>query len=109
MKQIHVQRDGDRDIVAMAELIASAETSSNNASGDYSGSVGHWSELTLYRTAKGKYVASRIERTQWQGESDGYEAAVCATPAEVAAFFGQDNLAKEIYAKAGIDNVEVVD
>jgi len=109
MNTIKVQRDGDRNITFKGEKIASAETSANNACGNYSGSVGCWSEWALYKTAKGKYVASKIERSQWLGRHDTHEAAICATPSEVVAFFGQDDLAKEIYDEAGIDNAEIVE
>jgi len=109
MKQIIVQRDGESNIKFTGECIANAESSDNNASGSsYSGSTGRWTELYLYKTAKGKFVCSSIGRTRWQGEHDRYSAAVCTTTDEVIEFFGHGWLAKELYSEAKIDsNTEI--
>lgn len=104
-----VQRDGDRDIEFDGELIAQAETSSNNASPDYSGSTGRWTELKLFQTKAGKFVASRVNRTQWQGERDTHEAAVCDNEADAVEFFGHDRLAKELLDNADINAAERVE
>jgi hypothetical protein len=104
-----VQRDGDRDIEFDGELIAEAETSANNASPDYSGDTGRWTELQLYRTKAGKFVASCVSRTQWQGERDTHEAAVCENEADVVDFFGHGRLAKHIFGAAEISDAETVE
>jgi hypothetical protein len=65
---------------------------------------GRWTELSLYRTARGRYVCYRVSQTQWVKEDNRYEAATVDTIAEVIAFFGQSDLAKEIYIRARIDN-----
>lgn len=109
MKKFKVKRDGERDLSFTGELIATAETSPNNARSDYSGSVGQWTELELYRTAAGKYICSRAEKTQWQGSNHSYEAAAAGTHAEVVEFFGLDDLAKELYQGAEIDADEQVE
>lgn len=90
------------------ECIAKASSSSNSASSHYSGSVGHWTELALYKTEGGKYICHRAKRTQWQGERDMCTGKVCQTIAEVTAFFGYGWLAKDIYYDADIsDAVDV--
>lgn len=108
-KTIIVERNGDRDIRFVGELIAEVSSSANNASGDYSGSTGRWSELRLYRSRGGKLICEQIGHTQWQGEHTRYSGAVCSTDAEVIAFFGLGWLAKELYDEAGIDYAEVVE
>jgi len=109
MKKHKIRRSGDRDIVFTGELIGSAETSPDTARSNYSGSNGRWQELELYRTQSSKLICQRMDRTQWQGERDHYEAKVCANEAEVIEFFGTGNLAKKLYEDAGIDCVEEVD
>lgn len=109
-KKITVERDNEPSIVFNGELVASARSSDNNpASSSYSGSVGRWTELSLYRTASGKYVCSRIGRTRWVEEHDRYSGAVCETVQEVIDFFGHRWLAKELYDKAGIEDIINVD
>ncbi len=106
---ITVERAGERDIRFVGELIATATSSDNNASSDYSGSTGRWAELRLYRSRGVKFVCSQIGKTRWQGEHDRHSGAVCDTAAEVVAFFGLGWLAKELYADAAIDCVEIVE
>ncbi|MGK2953301.1 MAG: hypothetical protein ACSLEZ_13070 [Thiobacillus sp.] len=109
MKEHTINRDNDRDLVFTGELVASASSSANNASSSYSGSVGRWTELRLYRTKGGKYVCQSIGRTQHQGEHNRHTAAVCETDEAVCEFFGSSWLAKELYENAGIDCAERVD
>lgn len=109
MNQITVRRDNDKDIRFRGEKIASESSQPDRSCGDYSGSVGRWSELTLYKTAAGRYVCSEVGRTQWQGEHDRHAAAVCETVAEVGDFFGYGWLAKKLYASAGLKMAEVVE
>lgn len=108
METITLINDNAPDIRFNGELIASARSSSNNAHSNYSGSVGRWMMLKLYRTAGGKFVCQSIGCTQWQGEKDRYKAAVCETEADVIEFFGHGWLAKDLYEEAGItDTIEV--
>jgi len=91
------------------ELIARVSSCDNQASSNYSGQTGRWTELALYETRGGKFVCHQIGRTRWQGESDRFSGKVCETPDEITEFFSYRWLAKELYAKAGIDDSLEVD
>lgn len=105
MEVFEVIRDNDRNLKFKGECIASASSSANQAMGSsYSGSVGRWTELRLYKTASGKYICSSIGRTQWQGEHDRHSGAICETQSKVVDFFGNGWLAKDLYEAAGIDS-----
>lgn len=109
MEEYEVIRDNDRNIKFNGELLASAGSSWNNAHGSsYSGSVGRRTSLKLYKTSGGKFVCSRIEHTQWQGERNEFYGAVCKTIDEVIDFFGNCWIAKELYEEADIDACEVI-
>ncbi len=109
METITLKRDNDRDLRFKGELVASVASSPNNAAGsNWSRQTGRWSELRLYKTASGKFVAGQVGRTQWQGEHDRYSAEVCDTEADIIAFFGTGWLAKDLYAEAGIECVEYI-
>lgn len=108
MEQVIVYRDGERDLKFTGELIASAKSTPERQSSNYSGSTGRWCTLKLYRTAKGKYVCAQIGHTQWQGETDRYSGAVCESVDQVVEFFGNGRLAKLLYDNAELDTaVEV--
>jgi len=110
MKEYIVQRSNAADLRFNGEIVAHTESSANNASGSsYSGQTGRWSELTLYKTAGGKYVCAQIGRTQWQGEHDRYSGDVCETVQDVIAFFGHGWLAKDLYEIAEIEDIEEVE
>ena len=102
--------NNDLDIKFTGEVMATATSSANNSSGSaHSGSVGRWTELQLYKTQSGKYICESIGRTQWQGERDIFNGAICTTVDEVIAFFGTGWLAKELYDSAKIDASVTVD
>ena len=109
METITLDNDNAANLRFTGELVASTSSSANNASSYYSGSVGRWTELKLYKTAGGKFIAQSIGRTQWQGEHDRYKVAVCETEDEVIAFFGHGWLAKSLYEEAGIVDVTDVE
>lgn len=110
MEQYTVERDGARALKFTGEELASARSHADQAMGSsWSGSVGRWTELTLYKTKGGKYVCEKIERTQWQGERDRYSGATCDSTEEVMEFFGHGWLAKELYYNADIDDAEEVE
>jgi hypothetical protein len=103
METIVIERDDERSIKFTGEKIASVSSSANNARSDYSGQRGRCATLNLYQTKGGKFVCERIDFTIWQGEKDRSRAKVCETEDEVVEFFGNDWLAKELYASADID------
>jgi hypothetical protein len=65
--------------------------------------------LTLYVTKGGSYVCHREDCTQWQGSRDSNEAKVCSTIDEVVEFFGQSQLAKQLYERAKINATQFID
>lgn len=75
-----------------------------------------WSELRIYRTAAGAYVAEsrRVVRcADGQGDVDLWRAAVCDDERAVVAFFHRPGQApswftKELLDLANIDHTEVV-
>ena len=68
-----------------------------------------WTELRIWRTKGGRLVCGECHLTQWQGESDTYNAIVCDTEKEVVNFFGTDEIAKSLYEAADIEVVEEVE
>lgn len=109
METIILENDNAPGIRFKGELIAEASSSANRASSSYSGATGRWTELKLYRTAGGRYVAQSIGYTQWTGEHTRYTTRACETVADVIEFFGRGWLAKELYRKAGIEDVQDVE
>jgi hypothetical protein len=104
-----LKRDGEADVRFTGERIAEASSSAERSRGDYSGTTGRWTELSLYRTKGGKYVCHSVGRTQWQGEHDRYATEVCNSEAAVVNYLGHGWLAKELYAEAGIDAAEEIE
>ncbi len=104
-----IRRDGERDIKFTGIKLASTSSSNNTASSYYSGQVGRWAKLALYKTQGGKYVCESIGYTQWQGEHNRHKAAICETEQQVCEFFGNGWLAKDLFAEAGIDCSEEVE
>ena len=66
-----------------------------------------WHILSLYTAAKG-YVAVVEYVSQWEGEAGNVDARLCATGEAVIEFLGHGALAKEVYADADIEDVEVL-
>ncbi len=73
---IIVHRTGQAPLRVRGEVIASSESSANNASSHYSGSPGISSETTIYKTTSGKIIVAIHHSTCWEGEHDSDEAAV---------------------------------
>lgn len=80
---IIVRRTGQAPLRIRGEVVAEVESSSNNAHPDYSGSAGHWSKVTVYKTAKGLYVVALHCFTCWEGEHDSDEVWVLLSLSEV--------------------------
>ncbi|MDH5188493.1 MAG: hypothetical protein OEW37_05995 [Rhodospirillaceae bacterium] len=103
METYTVEIDNQPNVKFTGKKIGGASTSNNQASSYYSGTVGRWTVLRLYQTAKGKYICEQINYTQHQGEHNRFSGAVCETLDEVFKFFGYRWLAKELYDDAGIE------
>jgi hypothetical protein len=78
MQEYTVTRDGQKDLRFSGELLA--EVNNKWVAGKDNS---RWHELSLYKTAGGKYVLHEVFRTQWQGEIDRHGAAVYGTAEEV--------------------------
>lgn len=110
MKTFTLEIDNAPNVRFTGELIASAVSSDNQATGSsYSGQTGRWTELSLFKTKGGKYICHQVGRTRWQGERDRFSGEVCETLEDIKEFFGHRWLAKELYAEAGIDDAVKVE
>ena len=85
---IIVKRTGQAPLRVRGEILAKNESSDNNASGSYSGSVGRSQEVRVIKTASGKYVAVIHHNTCWQGEHDTDEAVVLPGLSQVVEYLG---------------------
>lgn len=86
------------------ELVGSSASSDNRAMGEsYSGKVGRWTELALYKTTGGKFVCHQVTRTRWRDERDVFIGKVCESLSEVKDFFGSGWVAKKLYEDSGLD------
>lgn len=89
-------------------LIGEASSSDNNASSDFSGTPGRWTELELYETTGGKYICRELGKSRWEGEHTKISAKICDNLDQVKEFFGYRWLAKDLYKDANIDySVEI--
>lgn len=102
MDKITVYRDEGPDIRFAGVLMAEVSSKAPNREQP------RWTELRLYQTEGGQYVAHEIGRTTKRDEKTLQRAEVMATLDEVRAFFKYGWLAKELYRKAGIDAAEDV-
>ena len=79
MEKLIIKRDGLPPIAFTGEQIASAD----NRVGNDGNRANRWTEVSIYRTKGGKFIAALTRLTCWQGESDRRAAASFATAAEV--------------------------
>lgn len=104
LETYRVQRDGERDITFTGERLAQYSSAWRG---------GRRYTAAVYRTAGGRIVCERIGETQWHGERTRHEAAICERLEDIAAFFGFDALAKELYSELayahGFDPCERLD
>lgn len=101
MKSITLSNDGAADVKFIGELLAGASSRDNNSS--------RWTELSLYRTQKGRFVCHSVGVTLWDDETNRSDVQVCKTEAEVKNYFGQGRLAKELYKEANIENIQIIE
>lgn len=97
--QVYVVRhDEGPELEIMAERIA------HMSSGDeHFNNKGRWTELTLYRTAAGKFVACEVGRSINPGERDRSSYWVCSCEEQVVECLGVGRLAKDLFKQAGIN------
>lgn len=109
MKEIIVNRDGQKDLRFNGEVVAWA--SSRWVAGQ---EQTRWTEITVYQTESGKYVIAWEFITLWQGEENSYRAKVCERVAEVVAELMDDgpdgaffsDLAKKVMGELAKSNEE---
>lgn len=104
-EEFTVRRDNEPDLHFTGTLVASE----NNKLVQDGLLSGRWKKMDLYQTKAGKYVCQLIGKTTYEGETDRYSGAVCNTKAEIVAFFGYSNLAKDLYEQANIKSAQSVD
>jgi hypothetical protein len=105
---IIVRRTGQAPLRVRGEIIAKGESSWNNAAPHYSGSTGRKQDVKIIKTSSGKYVAAIQNMTQWQGEHDTDEAAVCPSLKQCVDWLGDHIphwMLEEIISDVGEDNV----
>jgi hypothetical protein len=56
-----------------------------------------------------QFLCGRVIHIALDGERDAYEAVVCNSQDAVIEFFGTDWLEKELYDRAEIESVEVIE
>lgn len=61
-----------------------------------------WTELRLYKTKGGSFIAEEVGCSVVEQEINLTEAEVCKSEADVIAFFGDGWLAKRFYDEVGI-------
>lgn len=99
----NIEQDEGPDLEIIGRQIARI------ASGDkHFNNRGRWTELAIYRTAAGKFVATEIGRTANRGERDRHSYWICSTEQDVVECLGFGRLAKDLYRQAGIDAAQAV-
>ncbi|PVZ64481.1 hypothetical protein [Pelagibaculum spongiae] len=99
---ITVKRDNDKDIKFTGELLASVAARECPKYSDYSPHT--W--LNLYINQSGSYICEKIEELAHEDYKRSFTATSCNDQSEIFDFFGNDDQAKMLYEKAGLENVE---
>ena len=104
METYTLTRDGERDVRFTGKLVAGA------SSHHYEGPRNiRWTEISLYKTQGGTWIAQTVGRTLWQGEHDRHSVVMADTDEDLIDRLGTGWLAKEVYEEAGIDTAVNVD
>ncbi|MFY9341220.1 MAG: hypothetical protein WAT39_01940 [Planctomycetota bacterium] len=102
MPDLRLPRDHEADLVVTdAQMIA--EVSSREQGAD------RWTELRVWRSGAGLFVAEQVGRTIVDGERDRCRAWVCQDHAEVVHRLRRKWLALKLYRAAGIDASERIE
>jgi len=99
-----VENFGGANIAFTGDIIAQVSTNPNNSHPDYSGSVGLWSEYVIYKTTHDAIVFKRVEGTQWGNSETKTFSMVSENENDILSFFGDDELAKQLYIEYGLNN-----
>lgn len=102
MYQMVVPNESAKTLNFEGEMIGEALSCLDSPDRLYGGSDCRWSELRLYRSADGQYICEQVRSSHWKAANQRHKVAVCASKAQIVAFFGQDWLARELYADADI-------
>lgn len=104
MEKVVLKRSGKPGLEFEGELLYEGETSPDQASDRWSGAVGRWEEVRVYRTKGGKYVVWIARYTQWQGERDIFIAEVFASPEEAMRYLEDEEpwAAEEVAEELGV-------
>ena len=86
IKDITITRTGEPPL-----RFAGFEIGSGDTKIDGGNRANRWTEVTIYITKGGKYVAHVGHRTCWQGEHDTDNARSFATPVELVEWLKNDN------------------
>lgn len=107
MQQITLKVTSNPSIRFKGEKIGFACTTDQREAGRlYSQEVGRWEELSLYKTDSGKFICYLTMKTRWEDEQNNYLYKVCTTHQEVIDYFGQEEVANDLYQDAKIENIE---
>lgn len=106
MKTIKLTRDGDKDVMFTGELLAKGSSRKNDST--------RWTEIRLFKSKAGNYIASVVGRSLWEGEHNRYQVHLCGSSTEsvIEALREEGHLgwlAKDVLAEAGIETAEFVE
>lgn len=96
-----LQYDGRPDVRFQGEEIARVTSRTNDSF--------RWTNLFLYRTAKGTLVAHEVGISQWEGESTRYTVHTAETEQDLIEALGYGWLAKKLYDEAGIAHAQEIE
>lgn len=68
-----------------------------------------WTELILYKTVNGNFIAHEIGKSLIQGEREKHRAEICTSDEEIINFFGTGRLAQRLYKNADVKLIKIVD
>jgi EXLDI family protein len=107
MELVKLHRDHDKDVMFMGERLAKVSSRRSDST--------RWTEIRLYRTSAGNYVASIVGRTTWEDEQQRYSVALVGSDADKLINALRDEhgqlgwLAKEALIQADIDFTEFIE
>ncbi len=106
-----VPRDGKKDLGFNGWLLASVDSRTIKAASfiEAVDKVVRWTEIKLYKTVGGHYVAHKIGWSTLRREVPRHSATIADTVEELIKELGTKQLARDLYEKAGLDIVERID